>query len=74
MLPRVNCEATRRAEDRACHSIVKVEVQFNVVVVDMWDKDLGNDIAQLLSDVLVVGCKYIGSMHWLLYASRFSDS
>ena len=28
------------AEERACHSIVRFEVQFNVVVVDVWDKDL----------------------------------
>ena len=39
MLPRLDCEAVRRAEERACHSIVKFEVQFNVVVVDMLDKD-----------------------------------
>ena len=39
MLPRVDCEAIRRAEERACHSIVQFEVQLNVVVVDMWDKD-----------------------------------
>ena len=39
MLPRVDCEAVGRAEERACHSIVRFEVQFNVVVVDMWDKD-----------------------------------
>ena len=39
MLPRVNCEAIRRAEEEACHSIVRFEVQFNVVVVGMWDKD-----------------------------------
>ena len=39
MLPRVDCEAIRGAEERACHSIVRFEVQFNVVVVDMWDKD-----------------------------------
>ena len=39
MLPRVDCEAIRRAEERACHSIVRFEVQFNVVVVDMWNKD-----------------------------------
>ena len=25
---------------RACHSIVRFEVQFNVVVVDLWDKAL----------------------------------
>ena len=40
MLPRVDCEAIRRAEKRACHSIVRFEVQFSVVVVDMWDKDM----------------------------------
>ena len=39
MLPRVDSEAIRRAEDRACHSIVRLEVQFNVVVVDMLDRD-----------------------------------
>ena len=39
MLPRVDCEAIRRVEERACHSIARFEVQFNVVVVDMWDKD-----------------------------------
>ena len=39
MLPRVDSEANRRAEERACHSIVRFDVQFDVVVVDMWDKD-----------------------------------
>ena len=39
MLPRVDCEATRRADGRSCHSIVRFEVQLNVVVVGMWDKD-----------------------------------
>ena len=39
MLPRVDCEEIRRAEERACHSIVRFEVHFNVVVVDMWDRD-----------------------------------
>ena len=39
MLPRVDCEAIGRAEERACHSIVRFEVQLNVVVVDMWDND-----------------------------------
>ena len=39
MLPRVDCVAIRRAEERAYHSIVRFEVQFNVVVVDMWDKE-----------------------------------
>ena len=38
MLPRVDCKAIRRAEERACHSIVRFEVEFNVVVVDLWDK------------------------------------
>ena len=33
------CEATRRADERACHSIARLEVQYYVVVVDMWDKD-----------------------------------
>ena len=37
MLPRVDCEAIRRAEERTCHSIVRFEVQFNVVIVDMLD-------------------------------------
>ena len=36
--------AIRRVEERACHSIVRFEVQFNVVVVDMW----GNDLAMAL--------------------------
>ena len=39
ILPRVDCEAIRRGEERACHSTARNEVQFNVVVVDMWDKD-----------------------------------
>ena len=39
MLPRVDCEEVRRAEEIACHSIVRLEVQFNIVVVDMWDRD-----------------------------------
>ena len=39
MFPRVDCEAIRRAEEGVCNSIVWFEVQFNVVVVDMWDKD-----------------------------------
>ena len=39
MLPSVDCEAVRRAEEGACHSMVRFELQFNVVVVDMWDKD-----------------------------------
>ena len=39
MLPRVDCDAIKRAEERACHSMVGFEVQFNVVVVDMWDSD-----------------------------------
>ena len=38
MLPRVDCEAIRRAEERAFHSMERFEVQFNVVVVDMRDK------------------------------------
>ena len=38
MLPRVDCEASRRTEERACHSIVRFQVQLNVVVLDMWDK------------------------------------
>ena len=40
MLPTVDCEAVRRAEERACHSKVRFEEQSNVVVVDMWDRDL----------------------------------
>ena len=39
MLPRVDCEAIRRAEERACHSMAWLEVQFNAVVVDRWDSD-----------------------------------
>ena len=39
MLPSVDSEAIRRAEERARNSIVRFEVQVNVVVVDMWDKD-----------------------------------
>ena len=38
MLPRVDSEANRRADERACLSIVRFEVQFNVVIVDMWNK------------------------------------
>ena len=37
-------------------------------------KRLRNGIAQLLSDVLVVGRMHIEFMHWLLSASRWSDS
>ena len=71
MLPRVDCEASRRAEERACHSMVRFEVQLNVVVVDMWDKDWVMALCSS-SDVLVVGCMH--NMHWLLSASRWSDS
>ena len=39
MLPRFDCEAIRRAEERACHSMVRFVVQFNVEVVDKWDRD-----------------------------------
>ena len=39
ILPRVDCEENIRAEKRACNSIVWYEVQFDVVVVDVWDKD-----------------------------------
>ena len=39
MLPRVDCEAIGRDEEIACQSIARFEVQFNVVVVDMWDND-----------------------------------
>ena len=35
---------------------------------------LGNGIAQLFSDVLVVGRMHIGFMPWFLSASRWSDS
>ena len=34
----------------------------------------GNGIAQFLSGVLVVDCMHIEFMHWLLSASRWSDS
>ena len=37
LMSSLHCEAIRRAEERTCHSIVRFEVQFNVVVVDMWD-------------------------------------
>ena len=52
MLPRVDCEAVRRAEERACHSIVRFEVQFNVVVVDMWE----NDLAMALHSSSLIFC------------------
>ena len=39
MLPRDDCEAIRRAVERDCHSIVRFDAQFNVVVVVMWDQD-----------------------------------
>ena len=39
MLPRVDCETIRRDEERACHSIIRFEGHFNVVVFVMWDKD-----------------------------------
>ena len=39
MLPIVDCEASRKAEERACHSKVRPEVQFNVVIIDMLDND-----------------------------------
>ena len=73
MLPRVDCEAVRRVEERACHSIVRFEVQFNVVVIDMGQR-MVNGIAQFLSDVLVVGRMHIEFMPWLLSTSRWSDS
>ena len=44
MLLRVDCEAIRRAEERAFHPIVGFEVQFNVVVVDMWDKGWATEL------------------------------
>ena len=73
MLPRVDCEAARRAEERACHSIARFEVQFNVVVVDMWDRDWSMALRSS-SDVLIVGCMHIEFMPWLLSTSRWSDS
>ena len=73
MLPRVDREAVRRAEERACHSIVRFEVQFNVVVADMWDKDWAMALRSS-SDVLVVGRMHIEFMPWLLSESRWSDS
>ena len=39
VLPRVDCEESRWTEERACRSRVRFEVQFDVVVVDMRDKD-----------------------------------
>ena len=39
MLPRVDWEAIKMAEERACHSIARFVMQFNVVVVGMWEKD-----------------------------------
>ena len=73
MLPRVDCEAIKRAEERACHSIVRFGVQFNVVIVDMWDRDLAMALHSS-SDVLVVGRMHIEFMPWLLSESRWSDS
>ena len=58
------------ANERSCHSIVKLEVHFDVVAVGKRDKDWENGVAQFLSDVLVVGCLHIKSAHWLLFASR----
>ena len=54
MLPRVSCEATRRAEERACHSKERLEVHFNEVVVDMWD----NDWAMALHTSFLTSCLY----------------
>ena len=73
MLPRVDCEAVRRAEERACHSMVRFEVQFNVVVVDMWDRDWSMALRSS-SEVLTVGRIHIEFMPRLLSASRWSDS
>ena len=73
MLPMVDCEAVRRAEERACHTMVRFEVQFNVVVVDMWDRDWSIALRSS-SDVLIVGRMHIESMPWLLSTSRWSDS
>ena len=53
MLPTVDCEATRRAEERACHSIARFEVQFNEVVVDMLEKDWAMALA---STSMCFGC------------------
>ena len=74
MLTRVDCEAIRRAEDRACLSIVRFEVQFNVVVVDMWDEDRAMALrSSSLMFFVVVGRMYIEFMPWLLSESRWSD-
>ena len=73
MLPRVDCEAIRKADERACHSMVRFEVLFNVVVFDMWDRDWSMALRSS-SDVLVVGRMHIEYMLWLLSASRWSDS
>ena len=54
MLPRVDCRASRRAEERDCHSIVRFEMQFNVAVVDMWDTDLAM-VLRSSSDVMAEG-------------------
>ena len=69
MLPRVDCEAIRRAEERACHSIVRFEVQFNVVVVDLWDRDWAMAF-HLSSDILLVGCSHTEFLQWLLFTKR----
>ena len=50
MLPTVNCNEIRRADERACHSIAWLDVQLNAVVGDMWDKDLS---MALLSSTLM---------------------
>ena len=74
MLLRVDCEAIRRAEERACHSIVRFEVQLNVVVVDMWEKYWTMALrSSSLMFFVVVNRMHIEFMPWLLSASRWSD-
>ena len=60
MLPTLDRNAVRRAEDRACHSIVRIEVQFNVEVVDMWDRDCSMEL------------RSASLMFWLLAACTLS--
>ena len=74
MLPRVDCEAIRRAVERACLSVVRFEVQLDVVVVYICGTEIGQWHCAVLSDVLVVGRMHIEFMPWLLSASRWSDS
>ena len=54
--------ASIRAVERACHSIVRFEMQFDVVVVGTWGKDCTMALCSS-SDVLVVGCSHIQSAH-----------